>query len=567
MAAGALAAATPAKLAEAVLLDRWGRRRALTEFTGYRAIVVAFLGIDCPVANLYVPQLAELEKRYRQEGVQFLAVYPHEHESLDAVAAHACDRDLAWPIFKDLDQRLADSLGATRTPEVCLLDAEFRLVYRGRINDQYGVNDRRPTVTRDYLNDALEAVLADQTPVVAQTPADGCLLDRARPAAADPPPTYHTDVAPILAARCQMCHDGQGTAPFRLTNYDEALRWSAMIREVLVERRMPPWQADARFGHFQNDRRMNDVEIATLLAWIAAGHPRGTSAVVPTAATLPDTVEASWTPDLVLDVNRSFTVPAEGAVSYQYFQVPPSVDHPWQRADCWVRAAHVTPKAPGVVHHVMVFVVPPGYEGPPASLEGISVLTIWAPGEPRFVFPEESACRVPAGSRLVVQVHYTPNGQEAEDRPRVELQMAPGRPRQEIAMWTHENRGFRIAPEDPHSLCRFVYLVRDEAHTRLAGLFPHLHVRGKSFRFVAYYPDGQRETLLSVPRYDFNWQTLYWFAEPKLLPVGTRIHAIAHWDNSRNNPANPDPAAEVHYGQQTWDEMMVAGMMFLSPPR
>ncbi len=552
---------------DAVLLDRWGRHRSIQEFSGYEALVLVFLGIDCPVANLYVPQVLQLEQELRSRGVQFLAVYPHAHETLDEIAAHAVDRNIPFPVLKDLEQQLADSLGATRTPEVCVLDRDLRLVYRGRISDQYGVNDRRPIAKARYLADAVEAALMARPYEPATTPADGCLLDRSRPTQVGPPPEFHADVAPILARRCATCHDGtSSSAPFRLADYPEAVRWSSMIREVLIEQRMPPWQADARYGHFTNDRRMPADEVRTVLAWIEGGQPLGpVPSTPPSGANAVEPPPREWTPDLIFEVDHDYAVPADGAVSYQYFNVLEEQLEPFRGDDIWISAAMVEPSSPGVVHHVMVFVVPPGYEPPPGNLEGISVLTIWAPGEPAFRFPPDSGIRIPKGSRLVVQVHYTPNGQATRDKPRILALRAVEKPKYEIGMWTHENRGFRIAPGDQHSQCRSVFLVKDLARTQLIGLFPHLHLRGKSFAFQANFPDGRREVLLSVPRYDFNWQTLYWFAEPVHLPIGTRVHSIAYWDNSRNNPVNPDPTQEVRYGQQTWDEMMVSGMMFIKP--
>jgi peroxiredoxin len=393
------------------LRDLRGNRRSLHNFKGHRAIVLVFVGTECPVSNLYVPSLIELEKRFRHRQVQFLAVYSNENEDLDQVATHASDRDLPFPVLKDSGQRLADLLGVTRVPTVAVLDGDFVLRYRGRIDDRYGVSSRRPKATRADLAEALKDVLAGRKVTVAETEADGCLLDRTSMQPPKTKATYARDVAPILQKRCQQCHRPGQAAPFSLLTYGDTVKHAAMIGEVTRERRMPPWHADPRFGHFTNDRRMSSKEIDTIAAWIAGGMQRGDDKDLPKAINWPD----GWVhgrPDLVLSMPEEFSVPAEGVLPYKSWIIDTNFTE-----DKWVRIAEARPGARSVVHHVVVYILKEGQRGPVGRDGGLSILVGWAPGDLGLVCPPDTALRVPKGARLRFEMHYTPNGTAVKDRP------------------------------------------------------------------------------------------------------------------------------------------------------
>jgi mono/diheme cytochrome c family protein/peroxiredoxin len=561
--AGAPARAEPAKAAAIgdkvsnsnSLRDVRGNRRALHDFQGHRAVVVAFVGADCPIANLYLPGLIGLEKKYRPQGVQFLAVYPNEQEDLDQVAAHAYDRDVPFPVLKDFGQKLADHVGATRVPTVVVLDGDFVLRYRGRLDDRYGAGSRRDKATRDDLALALDEVLAGQKVNVAETEADGCLLDRGAGKAAKAGVTYAKDVAAILQRRCQGCHRPDQAAPFALLTYEDATRHGAMIREVTGQRRMPPWQADGRYGHFTNDRRLTRDEIDTLAAWVGAGMPRGDDKDLPKPIAWPK----GWVhgrPDMVFTMPEEFEVPADGVLPYQSFVVDTHFTE-----DRWVRVAEVLPGARGVVHHVVVYILKPGQEQPGGPDGSLSVLAAWAPGDLGVVCPADTALRVPKGSRLAFELHYTPNGTVTKDRSSVGVTFAQGPPKFELFTNIFANEAILLPPGEPHYRAEATWRLRADA--RLISFIPHMHWRGKDFFYEVIYPGGKKEPLLSVPRWDFNWQNLYTLREPLKLPRGARLHAVAHWDNSRNNPLNPDPDKAVRWGPQTWDEMMVGWVSYV----
>jgi peroxiredoxin len=560
LAVGELATAAPTALGDKVpntssLRDVRGNRRPLHDFKGRPAVVLAFLGTDCPVGNLYVPTLIALEKQYRAKNVQFLAVYANEQEDLDRIAAHATDRDLPFPILKDFGHKLAEQVGVTRIPMVVVLDGDFALRYRGRIDDRYGVASRRDKATRDDLAQAIEEVLAGKKVTVAETEADGCLLDGVRNAPAKTGVTYSEHVARILQNRCQGCHRPDQTAPFSLLTYDDAVKHGRMIKEVTTQRRMPPWHADARFGHFANDRHLSADEIDTLTAWVDSGMARGDEKTLPKPMVWPK----GWVhgqPDLVLTMPEEFEVPADGVVEYKNWYIDTNFAE-----DRWVTIAEARPGTPSVVHHIVAYIIREGQRGPVGPDGTIAILVGWAPGDLGLVCPPDTAMRVPKGARLRLEMHYTPNGKITKDRSSIGLTFAKTPPKHEMLISEFANTSFVVPPQDPHFKAEASFRFRADA--RVLSFAPHMHWRGKDYRYEVIYPDGKRETLLSVPRWDFNWQNVYRFAEPLKMPKGARLHAVAHWDNSANNPLNPDPAKSAPFGLQTWEEMMVGFVAYV----
>lgn len=371
--------------------------------------------------------------------------------------------------------------------------------------------------------------------------------DQAEETAPVGPVTYADPVAAILQEKCQACHRPGQVAPFSLLTYDQACRWKRGIKEVIAERRMPPWHADPRYGHFANDRGMTARERLILTAWVDQGCPLGDPAQIPE----PKAFAEGWsigTPDAVFTMREPFEVPAEGVLSYQKFRVPTGFDR-----DVWVQALEARPGDRKVVHHVCVFLDTkvPNEQGRLGRPE----LVCYAPGDRPSVFPKGTAKRIPAGSTLVIEVHYTPIGTPRLDQSSVGLIFARDPVRRQAFSKGVAAKSLHIPPGARDHEVKSSFTFPFEA--RLLSLSPHMHLRGRDFRYQATYPDGRSEILLSVPAYDFAWQSVYRLAEPKLLPAGTRIDCLAHFDNSAENPNNPDPTVTVSWGEQTWDEMMI----------
>jgi len=533
------------------LRDLRGNRRSLRDLTGAKsasaATVFAFVSVKCPLANLYVPKLVELEKAYRNRGVRFVAVYPNDVDTTDLVASHMYDRDVPFLAVKDFGQKLAREIGVRRTPAVAVVGPKRELLYRGRIDDQFGIAYRREKPTKTELIDALDSIVAKKKVDVAETEEDGCVLAKPTNEPTKKNVTYEKDVAPILANRCQACHRPGRIGPFSLETYEDANNWSDMIREVVVERRMPPWHADERYGHFTNDRRLSKDEIGTITSWVDAGAPRGD----PKDATPTRKWTDDWNigkPDAVFKMPTAYEVPATGVVPYKYFVVPTGF-----KEDRWVRAAEVRPGDAAVVHHVIIYLKRKGerlydFEGNTTALVG------WAPGDVPLDCSPDTAVKIPKDAALLFEVHYTPNGTKTSDQSEVGMIFAKKPPKYPARKNIFARVNLDIPAGDSHHREETYFHFKKNA--RLVSLMPHMHLRGKAFRYIAEFPDGRKETLLSVPRWDFNWQTVYTFEKPLEMPKGTRIHAIAHWDNSNDNPHNPDASKNVRYGLQTFEEMM-----------
>jgi hypothetical protein len=369
-------------------------------------------------------------------------------------------------------------------------------------------------------------------------------------------PTFSKDVAPVLFSRCVECHRSGEAAPMAFTSYAEVRPWAKAIKQAVLTRKMPPWLADPHYGQFRNDRRLADETIQTIVSWVDGGAPEGNAKETPP---LPH-FESGWhigKPDAVFDIGTDYDIPTEGVVAYKYFTVPTNFTE-----DKWVEAAEVRPGQRSAVHHVITFIKEPQDKSERPSDAG-NILVGYAPGENPLDLLPGTAVLVKAGSSLTFQVHYTPNGKTLKDRSSIALRFAKQPTTNRAVRGMAINPLFRIPPNDPN------YEVRSSYTTTRAivldSLMPHMHLRGKDFQYTVVYPDGRREVLLSVPHYDFNWQLRYHLKEPLELPKGTRIECVAHFDNSPNNKFNPDPAKEVHWGEQTWEEMMIGFFTYTVP--
>ena len=331
-----------------------------------------------------------------------------------------------------------------------------------------------------------------------------------------------------------------------LVSFKDARPWARSIKEKVVTGVMPPWHADPHFGEFANDRRLSDKDIETVTAWVDQGAKEGNAKDLPPA---PEFLEG-WNigkPDVVFYLPQEYAVPASGVVEYKYFKVPTNF-----KEDKWIQASEIRPGVRGVVHHIIVFAQ--------KANEPQRLIVGYAPGEQPAVMSKGLARKIPAGSDLIFQVHYTPNGTEARDKSYVGFVFAKEPPRNEVVTRPVLNAKFVIPPGDPNYQVESTYTFTQDAH--LYSLMPHMHVRGKDFIFKATFPDGTSQVLLSVPKYDFAWQTYYTLKEPLAAPKGTRIDCLAHFDNSEKNKYNPDPTKEVRWGDQTWEEMMIGWMSF-----
>jgi peroxiredoxin len=551
-----------AVIANFTLSDIHAQKWSLDAQKDKQIVVVAFVGTECPLAKLYGPRLAQIAADYKGQSVAFLAIDSNVQDSLAELSAYARNAKIDFPVLRDVKNEVAARFGVVRNPQVFVLDRDRAVRYRGRIDDQYGVGFARTEPKHNDLKQAIDELLAGKSVTVAETPSVGCLIGRAREPQANAPVTYSNQIARLFNKRCVECHHAGDIAPFSLTSYEDASGWAEMIAEVVDQGRMPPWHADAKYGKFSDDRRLTDEERRQIHEWVAAGAPQGDLKELPPAPIFPST---GWhhdrPPDLILAMSDvPYRVKADGVLRYQHFRVETGF-----KEDKWIEMAEVMPGNRAVVHHVLVH-CRSGRRGFGEGLAGQGFLAAYVPGLRPIAYPKRMAKCIPAGSALAFQIHYTPNGTAQEDITHIGLWFAdPKKVTHEVKTIAAVNPIFAIPAGDGNFP---VEATSDRLPTgaQVLTFMPHMHLRGKSFFYEAVFPNGKRETLLDVPKYDFNWQTAYREAEPLKFPAGTRIHAIAHFDNSEENLNNPNPKTPVFWGDQTYEEMMI-GYFDLAVPK
>ena len=455
--AAPLSAADKPKTIEAFSLTdaRTEKAVSLADFRERKAVVVVFLGTACPVSNGQLIELTRLHKDYADKGVQFLGINSNQQDKRADVAKHAKEREIPFPVLKDEGAKVADLFHAERTPEVFLLDEKSTIRYRGRISDQFGVDVKKLQPTVRELADAIDAVLAGKPVTVSETIAPGCKIARPIKPKADATVTYAKHIAPLLQKTCQECHRPGQAAPMSLLTHEDASNWGETIREVIAEERMPPWYADPKYGKFLNDRHMPKADRDLFVKWIEDGCPKGDDRDLPKPLKFS---ESEWTigkPDLIISMEEEYAVPAEtpkGGIPYQFFIIDPKF-----KEDVWVQRAEAKAGAPSVVHHVLAFIVPlrdridPDMPSPPFLLgvKNARVLAGTAPGEMASVFEPGSAVRIPAGAKIIFQMHYTPNGKAQKDKSSIGIIFAKKPPEREVMTLPVFNLGSAFHPAKP----------------------------------------------------------------------------------------------------------------------
>jgi len=367
--------------------------------------------------------------------------------------------------------------------------------------------------------------------------------------AADTPVTFTKDVAPILYKSCVECHRPTMFAPMSLLTYDDARPYARSIKQRVVSRIMPPWGADPAHGEFKNDPRLSQAEIDTIAAWVDGGAVKGNDADLPKAPRFAE----GWTigkPDAVFTMEEEYDIPATGVIPYQYLRVPTHLTE-----DKWIQAIEIRPSANAQVHHVLAYTQPAGQPINQGGALGPTNIGGVTPNKPGITFEPGVARLLRGNSDLIMQMHYTTNGKAAKDRTRIGVIYAKQPPTKLQAGGMVLQPRFVIPAYDGNAEVKGTTTLQRD--TVMTSLTPHMHVRGKDMTYIAHYPDGTDEVLLSVPKYDFNWQITYELKTPKVLPKGTIVEVIAHYDNSAANKFNPDPSKDVKWGDQTFEEMMI----------
>jgi len=553
--------------------DLTGKAYTAQDIAAHKASVFLFVSGQCPVSNVYTPRMNALASAYRTKGVQVFAVYSDRQESASDITRHAKEHGLTFPIVKDTTNRLADTLGAQMTPEAIVVDATGAVRYRGRIDD----NAVATRVSAHDLNAALDAVLNGKPVAHPEMLAIGCAIRRnAAPVPAKPGvPTYARDIAPILRTKCEGCHRPGEVAPFSLQTYTQASAWAVDIKRYTAAGQMPPWKPTPGYGDFQETdvHTLSETERSAIAKWADNGAPLGDIKQMPA----PRKFVQGWQlgePDLVIAPEKAYHLASDGEDVYRNFVVKSTFDE-----ERFISAVEVRPGVAAVVHHVIAYIdgskVNGGYasekleaatnDGQPGytSFGGPGFIPTgmmggWAPGNDPHFLPTGVGIRVPKGARIVVQVHYHKDGKPETDLTRLGIHFCKGTVQKAVAGGFAINFGFKIPPGDPHYKAEGTMSVPEDSH--LFAVTPHMHLLGKEMKVWATLPDGSEKPLVWIKDWDFNWQASYYFKEPIALPAGTKVHLTAYYDNSPQNPRNPNktnPRA-VTWGEQTTDEMCIA---------
>ena len=545
-------------------VDLDGVSRKLHESDANDLTVVAFTSTSCPLSKKYLPSLIELHRDFAKRGVRFILVNCVATDKLEEMKSAASRFSSKIEYTFDKDSKFGSHLSALSTTDVFVLDRSHTIVYHGAIDDQYGFGYSIDAPRYTYLRDALEATLDNRSVLVSATAAPGCLLEKGPTELVQSDVTYHNQIARLLQRHCVECHREGGVGPFALDTYEDAVAHAPMIREVVDRGIMPPWFASPDKGHsispWINDRSLSVTEKQQLVAWLDTKMPAGD----PSQSPAPKVFADGWMigkPDAVFEFAEPVKVKATGTMPYQNVVVETHLEE-----DHWVQAIEVRPSNPGVVHHVLVFVQGTddgGGNRDDATDERSGYWGIYVPGNSTLVYPEGYAKRIPKGARLRFQMHYTPNGTSTEDSTRIGLVFAKEEPKHEVHVAGVVNASFRIPPgADNHQVVASVKNIPTDV--QVLAFLPHMHLRGKAARYDLISGD-EVQTMLDIPRYDFNWQLLYRYAEPVNIKAGDTLRFTAWYDNSKGNPANPDPNKEVRWGPQTEDEMHLGYVEYIVP--
>jgi peroxiredoxin len=576
--------------------DGQGEIHQLHDLKEKKAIVLVFLSFECPVSTSYCQPLSDMAKEFGKFGVTVWGLTTNEDETRADVAKHVKEFSLAFPVFKDDKLRAADAVKAEVTPEVFVLDGNFVLRYRGRIDDSWSDRlKKHQQVTKHELRQTL-AELVTGRPVSAEpTKAVGCSVPRfEKRAVAQGNVTYHRDVLPILQKNCQSCHRPGEVAPFSLMTYKQAVNWADDIKDYTKNRVMPPWKLAVGVP-FQNERRMSDKDIQTLAAWADDGCPEGNLQDAPPPVKFPE----GWslgTPDLVLTAEADFTLGPTGKDLFRCFVLPSNL-----KEDVYISAVEVRPSNPRIVHHALLFidtkslarkletlaqasekkkpkVVEPtdGHLADGSALDrgpgytkamGVGFppqggLSGWAPGHTAHFLPDGIGYYLPKNSDVVMQVHFHRNGRTERDRTQIGLYFAKKKVERPLAggvIAGGKGTGpvrmfFSIAPgDDKFHLDGDMWATRDFT---LLSIMPHMHMVGKEIAVTLTPPEGPPKTMLAIKQWDYNWQETYFLKEPLQVKAGTRLHVDAIYDNSDKNQRNPfTPPRRITFGEQTFNEM------------
>lgn len=549
---------------DVAFVDLDGKNFQLSSIAEENGAVLVMTSATCPVSKRYLPEIAQLQSVMQEAKLPLILINPFPSEKEVAIRAQLAAQPIDAIYVHDRDKGLAAALEARTTTEVFLIDSKRTLIYRGALSDQYGINYSLDAPRKQYLVDAIESHKKGERPHVQATRAPGCELDLPRLSqdTSATQITYYGDVARILQQNCVSCHRDGGIAPFSLADRESVEDHTSVIKRVVTEGTMPPWfaakQPKDKGNPWASDCSLSPRDKADLLAWIdSSDRPLGDERDAPQ----PKPYASEWSigkPDLVMTLSKAYDIKATGYMPYQFDVVETEL-----LEDRWVRAYEILPSERDVVHHVIVKVHEKGTTVRNLGEGAGGYWAVYVPGNGAQTYPEGFARKLPAGSKVSFQIHYTPSGIAKKERLRMGLVFAKEQPEYEVRTVGVANMGISIPAHAAAHVETFTQRVPFDLP--IMSFMPHMHIRGSAFKYEAQYANGESEVLLDIPRYDFNWQLNYAYKKPKLIPRGSKMKVTAVYNNSASNAANPAPEKVVKWGPQTIDEMMIGYIEYFVP--
>ncbi|BBM82453.1 redoxin domain-containing protein [Candidatus Uabimicrobium amorphum] len=532
------------------LLDHNGEYHELFEYKDKKALVLYIHGVGCPIVRHNLQDLHKLQKRYRDD-VAFLMINGNIQDEIVDIREEATSFAISLPILKDYSQNVIELLQVKRTAEAIVINPQsWGIIYRGPVDNRVDYEKQKSLATRQFLHDAILATLVKRQPRVSKLDVKGCAITYYK----EKQVSFNKEVVPILKKRCVICHRKGGAAPWSMNSHKKVHGWSEMIREAVLTRRMPPWPADPEVGSFKSSHQIFPEEKRKLLTWIKQGCALDGE---DTLKSMTSVREEEEKPDLIVTIPTQ-KIPATGVVDYKYINVPTNL-----KKDMWVKKVKVIPGSKKAVHHALVMTIFPRrlrHLQPQWRNGSRGFFAIYVPGYNPQNFPENSGQFLPKGTTFQFQMHYTPYGRRTTDATQMHIYFHDKKPQKVLKMSSVINARFRIPPFAQNHRVQGRYTFRD--NVTLYGLYPHMHYRGRQVKMEAIFPNGKRQTLLSVPKYEFNWQYSYYLQKPLNLPKGTTIRMYGVFDNSSRNKYDIDPSQTVGWGEQSWDEMFIGYLQY-----
>ena len=542
------------RLNDYALFDANGSFHRLSTYNDSKAIVLWVQGNGCPIVRNAVTDFNAVVNDYKDKGFTFFMINSNPQDDREETKTEADEFNFSVPVLMDNVQLVADALDFKITSEAIVLHPVSRdVLYRGPVNNRLDYEAQKNLPSETYLRDALDAIINGTEITTRADMTRGCTVTRLQKQEEDEVLSYTEDIAPLLADHCARCHRDGGIAPWSMTDYETVKGWSSMMKQVLLTKRMPPWKADPEIGEFRNSFAIDDTNARKIIRWIDNGMEKGTGTDPLSLLKFSDESWQAGPPDTIVTFKPE-KIPATGLIPYRYQKIPLHF-----KKDTWLKGIEIKPGNAKILHHIVITNTERNKKNPIVNRQPRpwtdNYIALGGGADQLTIFPDSTGVLLPAGTTLTAQIHYTPTGKPEEDVTRLGLYIADEAPKREFLALSPSNTTFVIPPYTKNAKISVADTITKGINIHY--IVPHMHYRGKQIKFSVIHPNGEKETLVSVPDFNFNWQWMYKLENSYFAPKGSVILVEGVYDNSFQNPLNPDPSQELRYGIQSTDEMLI----------